>query len=318
MSTALAKRAPESPKESWKSALAHPKTIQQLGQLLKGTGWPPEKYQAQAYMAVVRNEKLLGPPRELLWLGVFGAAEMGLSLHPQMQQMHLVPFNGKQKKIEPIIGYQGFQWLIAQGSAGLLGTPQVVYTRDLELGRFKYRGGTGGYCYLEGPPPMNRPRGRVEYVFTVYQSASGKEDYCLLTREELLEAREHSSGWQAFKVGQRSDSPWKEYLTQDGSEGGSFVAMCAKTVTRRHAKQVPKSATHWGERLAKATAVDEAVEGSGEYATLLDSASVREAEMSAGESLAERMGAGSSPPEFSEEEKAAILANERKEIGEDG
>lgn len=286
-------KAPANPLEKWKGDLYKEDNLANFGKALLGTGITPERFAWTAYSAAQRNPTLVDPeiPRMALWLGVFSAAECGLSLQPHMQHMHLVPYKGKAPTVTPIVGYQGLAYLVSKASGGLIEPPRIVFQRDVDENRFRYREGTRRMCELD--PVVrnpNTPRGMVRYVFATYTNAAGVRTFIVLDRDELLERRERSQGYQAFKKGWRKTSPWNIEVQPDGSEGGDFLAMCRKTAMRDLAKVVPKSADHWGERAAKAEAVEGALDLGSDLSGVLDTTVTIDAEKTGTTRLKERMG----------------------------
>ena len=303
----LAKRAP-TPIEGWKAEVFHEKTLSNFSKALMGTGYAPERFAHTAYMLVARNEKLL-VNKQQLWLGVYAAAECGLSLQPHMQQMFLVPFG---REVTPIIGAQGFVYLVGKAGLGLLSPPVLVFQRDVEEHRFKYRQGTRAICELDPVvKDPKRPKGELRYAFAVYEAANGRKTFKCMDRDELLSIRDRSKGWQAYKSGRVSKSTWEATTLPDGSEGGDFLPMCAKTVIRHFAKALPKSTDHWGERAAKAEAVEAALDGeqADVLGEVLDVTVEEESTKSANDRLRERLGAA---PEMSDAEKRAAVDAEWK------
>lgn len=300
----LAKRAP-TPIEGWKAEVFHEKTLANFSKALMGTGYAPERFAHTAYMLVARNEKLL-VNKQQLWLGVYAAAECGLSLQPHMQQMFLVPFG---REVTPIIGAQGFVYLVGKAGLGLLSPPVLVFQRDVEEHRFRYRQGTKALCELDPVvKDPKRPKGELRYAFAVYEAANGRKTFKCMDRDELLSIRDRSKGWQAYKSGRVSKSTWEATHTADGSEGGDFLPMCAKTVIRHFAKVLPKSTDHWGERAAKAEAVEAALDGeqASVLGEVLDVTVEEEASKTANDRLREKL--GTPPPMSDEEMKAAVDA----------
>lgn len=304
---ALAKKAPTSPLEKWKDEIFHERTLANLSKALMGTGFAPERFAHTAYMLVARNEKLL-VNKPQLWLGVYAAAECGLSLQPHMQQMHLVPFGSE---VTPIIGAQGFVYLISKAGGGILSPPVLVFDRDVEEHRFRYRQGTKATCELDPVvKDHKRPRGQLRYAFAVYESATGRRTFKCMDREELLEIRERSKGWQSFKKGKARSSTWDVTHTPDGSEGGDFLPMCAKTVIRHFRKVIPMSTDHWGERAAKADVVEAALDGEGSLREVLDTTVVIDAATTATDRMKQQMGMGVAQAEPSPEEQEYIRQQE--------
>jgi recombinational DNA repair protein RecT len=298
----LAKTAPTSPLEKWKNDLYKEGNLSNFGKVLAGTGLSPERFAWQAYSALQRQPKLLEAPPMQLWMGVFAAAECGLSLQPHLQQYHLVPFG---REVTPIIGYQGFTYLTSKAGGGLIEPPVLVFQRDVEEKRFRWREGAKRHVELD--PVVRdptRPRGQLLYVVTTYTNAQGVRTFQVLDREALLEARERSAGWQAFRSGRRKTSPWNITHTADGSESGDWLAMAAKTGVRRIAKILPKSADHWGERAAKAEAVDSAMElgedNAADLESVLDTSVGIESQKTGTDRLKEQMGLRSEEAAYTE------------------
>jgi recombinational DNA repair protein RecT len=290
----IARRAPN-PLEMWKQELSAEKTTANLAKALAGTGFTPERFAYSAYMVASRNDRLLSADRRQLWLGVYAAAECGLSLQPFMQHMHLVPYGNE---VTPITGYQGYVYLTERTGLGVMHRPVLVFQRDVDEGRFHYREGTGGYCWLDPVvKDPRKPKGILRYAFCTYSGTAGDKWACL-EREDLLERRELSAGWKAFKSGKRKSSPWDISVDKEGSEvapkdsgkGGNWLAMSMKTAARDMAKWAPKSTDHWGHRLAKAEAV-EAAEDHGEgLSEVLDTTFQMEQAKTANERLKDRLG----------------------------
>lgn len=302
--TKLATRAP-SPIEGWKAEVFHEKTLSNFSNALMGTDYNPKRFAHAAYMLVAKNPKLLVNKTQL-WLGVYAAAECGLSLQTHMQQMFLVPFG---KEVTPIIGAQGFVYLIGKAGLGLLSPPVLVFQRDVEEHRFKYRQGTRAICELDPVvKDPSRPKGELRYAFAVYESANGRKTFKCMERSEILEIRDNSKGWRAYKAGRASQSTWEATILPDGSESGNFLPMAAKTVIRHFAKALPKSTDHWGERAAKAEAVEAELDGqpADVLAEVLDVTVEKETQKTANDRLKEKLQGG----EPSEEEKAEILRQE--------
>jgi recombinational DNA repair protein RecT len=299
---ALAQKAPLSPLAQWKSNLLHEHTLSNLAKVLSGTGIHPERFAMAAFLAMQRTPKLFEAKPIQLWTGVYAAAECGLSMQAHMQQYHLVPFGGE---VTPIIGYQGLTFLAEKASGGLIEPPQLIYQRDVEEKRFRWKEGTKRYVDFD--PVVRdptRPKGQLLYVVTTYVNARGTRTFQVLDRETLLEAREKSAGWKAFSSGKRKSSPWAIEHTKDGSEGGHWPAMCAKTGIRRIGKIIPKSADHWGERAAKAEAVDAALDNgedtAGDLGGVLDTTVSAGLDMTGTEKLKEELGLRPEDAQFTE------------------
>jgi recombinational DNA repair protein RecT len=293
MTTDKLTKAPATPLEQWKTELYQERSIQNLAKALSGTGYHPERFAYAAYMVVARNERLQSlmsnkASKGQLWLGVYAAAECGLSLQPHLQQMHLVPYGSD---IQPIIGYQGHVYLISKAGGGAMSPPVFVFQRDIDEHRFRYRQGTKAVCDLDPVvKDPKKPKGQLRFVFSTYTTASGVVTFKCMEREEFLERRERSAGWKAFKSGKRKTSPWDIQVTADGSETGDWLAMCAKTVTRDFAKVLPKSTDHWGERAAKADLVEAANDGEASLTEVLDTTVKLESEKTANDRLKEKLG----------------------------
>lgn len=302
----LAKRAPATPIEGWKAEVLHEKTLSNFSKALMGTGYAPERFAHTAYMLVARNPKLLVNKTQL-WLGVYAAAECGLSLQPHMQQMFIVPFG---KEVTPIIGAQGFVYLVGKAGLGLLSPPVLVFQRDVEEHRFKYRQGTRAVCELDPVvKDPSRPKGELRYAFAVYEATNGRKTFKCMDRDEILAIRDRSRGWQAYKNGKTSQSTWQATYAKDGSEGGTFLPMAAKTVIRHFGKALPKSTDHWGERAAKAEAVEAALDGEPTEALseVLDVTVEEEVQKNANDKLRDRLKAQAP---MSEEEKRQVIEAE--------
>lgn len=301
----LAKKAPISPLEQWKAAVFKEENLALMSRALNGTAYSAERFAHTAYMVVARNSTIqanLGDPepkrlalyKQKLWLGVYAAAECGLSLQAHMQQMHLVPY---AQEIQPIIGYKGFTFLISKAGGGLMGPPVLVWQRDVDEGRFRYREGTRERCELD-PVVKNPelPRGQLRYVFATYTTPGGVTKFKCMEREAFLERRERSQSWKFFKQGKRKSSPWNieiipAGLPNAGSEGGDWPAMCAKTVIRDFAKVLPQSTDHWGQRAATAEAVDNVAEyGEGELSEVLETTITMGIEETANQKLNRALG----------------------------
>lgn len=311
---ALAKKAPSTPLDVFTNQLEKEQFQANLARALAGTGFTPTSFAFNARMLAVRNPKLLEADRQKLFLGVYAAAECGLSLQPSMQHMHLVPFKAD---ISTIVGYQGYVFLTERSGLGVMGRPVLVFERDVRERRFHYREGTGGFCWLDPVPrDPKSPRGELRYVFCTY-TGKGGEKWVVLEREELLARREMSAGWRAYRDGKRKSSPWS--ITTDGNgnevppsggEGGQWLAMCAKTACRDLGKWVPKAPDHWGHRMAKALDVDGSTETGEDLAGVLDVTVEASATESANDKLRKDVGS------MSEDEKRAAVDAEWRASGE--
>jgi hypothetical protein len=212
---ALAKKAPDTPLDVWTRQLESDNFQANLAKALAGTGFTPQSFAFNARMLTVRNSRLLKADRNKLFLGVYAAAECGLSLQPSMQHMHLVPYGND---ISTITGYQGYVFLTERSGLGVMGRPVLVFDRDVRERRFHYREGTGGFCWLDPvPKDPKSPRGELRYVFCTYNGKGG-EKWAVLERDDLLARREMSAGWRAFQAGKKKSSPWSITVDKEGNE----------------------------------------------------------------------------------------------------
>lgn len=312
-------RAPETPLDGWTRQLDSDKVQANLSKALAGTTFTPASFAFNARMLAIRAPKLLEADRQQLFMGVYAAAECGLSLQPSMQHMHLVPFGAN---VSPITGYQGYVFLTERSGLGVMHKPVLVFDRDVRERRFHYREGTGGHCWLDPVPrDPSAPRGILRYVFCTYEGKGGAK-WAVLERDELLARREMSAGYKAHKSGKRKSSPWtittdKEgnevYPTGDPGQGGNWLGMCAKTACRDLAKWLPKAPDHWGHRLAKAQDVDTSSESEEGLAGVLDTTVEEEASKSANEKLREKLEKRhQDTTPMSETEKREVIEGEYK------
>jgi recombination protein RecT len=170
---------------------------------------------------------------ESLQMAIYQMASIGLTLNPTMRQGYLVPYGGKNPRVNFLPGYCGLVHLAQESGSILWVKSEVVYDSDT----FEYRG--AGEKPRHEFDPFSDNRGDMLKAKGVYCVAKTKDSEYLvemMSKSEVYSIRNRS---ESFKSG-RKIGPW---FSDEGE-------MWKKTVIRRAEKLWPKS-----KRLTEAVSV---------------------------------------------------------------
>lgn len=167
------------------------------------------------------------------------AANCGLLPGSAHGQFYLIPrWSGRKRRMECtfIVGYKGMLELAYRHPRVHKCEAFLVYEGE----PFEWEPGAGRVMH-KWLPSVVRDDAQIvaaysRVVLTVPGGTTVDQEplVWVMTREELLKARDRSEGWRAFSDGKIQSTPW----------GTDFGPMCRKTVIRRHASggSIPKSA----------------------------------------------------------------------------
>jgi recombination protein RecT len=196
---------------------------------------PLEKFQSAVIAAVGSNEKLLDCTRPSLMKACIEAAELGLSLNPQLAEADILPVwsnrvRGFEAQFRP--RFMGLMKLARQSGDISTITAHVVHDGD----HFEYQYGL--YPKLEHKPAMTG-RGEMTHAYCVWGTRDGEKHFEVMDFDQIMKIRNRSSSKN--KAGEVV-GPW----VTDEEE------MWRKTVVRRASKYMPRAAGNF----ERAVAVD--------------------------------------------------------------
>lgn len=184
---------------------------------------PLEKFQATVIAAVGSNEKLLDCTRTSLMKACIEAAELGLSLNPQLAEADILPvWNGRTKALEAQFRprYMGLMKLARQSGDIASITAHVVRVGD----HFEYQYGL--HPALEHRPSKTN-RGEMTHAYCVWGTRDGEKHFEVMDAEQIMTIRGRSSA-----------------KNREGQVVGPWVTdeeeMWRKTVVRRASKYMPR------------------------------------------------------------------------------
>lgn len=160
---------------------------------------------------------LLEADRNSLIAAIMTSAVLGLEPDGVTGQGYLVPFKGK---VQFIPGYKGLISLAFNSGFALTGT--IIRANDT----FSYQEGSDPH--IRHAPAFNADRGAIVGAYAVARSSSAPHVQTIMGMDELLKARDGSSGYQ-FAKSKGYKSPWIDDLE----------AMCRKTPIRRLGGNLP-------------------------------------------------------------------------------
>lgn len=198
-------------------------------------GLPLEKFQAAVIAAVGSNENLLKCTRPSLMKACIEAAELGLSLNPQLAEADILPVwsnrvRGFEAQFRP--RFMGLMKLARQ--SGDISTITAHVVHDGDHFEFEY----GLYPKLEHKPAMTG-RGEMTHAYCVWGTRDGEKHFEVMDFDQIMKIRNRSSSKN--KAGDVV-GPW----VTDEEE------MWRKTVVRRASKYMPRAAGNF----ERAVAVD--------------------------------------------------------------
>lgn len=192
----------------------------------RSIGADPNRLLTIAFNAIIYDPKLAECTHASLLGGVMEALKLGVTLGGPMQEAWLIPFkNGKTSKLEAtfIVGYQGYQNIIARGRNVLDMHPRCVHHDD----EFEYWFGLRPNI-VHRPAKAAKPvilKKDLRAVYVVANLRGGGQQFEVLELEEIEAHRNRSRA--------KDSGPW--------ANANDYPAMAMKTGIRKIAKYLPKS-----------------------------------------------------------------------------
>lgn len=184
-------------------------------------------------------EAAVGAP-ETVWECLSVAANCGLVPGSAHGQFYLIPrWNGRNRRVECtyIVGYKGLAELAMRHPRVHKVEAFLVYEGE----PFDFDPGAGKLTH-KYRLDVDRSDEKIVAAFSRVVLTVGNGGalpdpeplFWVMSRDELLKARDRSDGYKAFTEGKTKSTPWDT----------DFAAMCRKTVMRRHftGGSVPRSA----------------------------------------------------------------------------
>lgn len=184
-----------------------------------------EKFQAMVIMAVSQNPKLMECSPPSLLRATADAAELGLSLNPNLKECDILPVwgpNGSVAQCRPRAG--GLMKLARQTGDIVDIYAHEVYANDtfhVEYGLDKK---------LVHKPSFEN-RGDIICGYVVWVCKDGSKGFEVVDQKRIDRAKSASEGYKAFKAGKIKSTPW---ATDEGE-------MVRKTAVRAGSKYMPMS-----------------------------------------------------------------------------
>lgn len=204
-------------------------------------GVPANAFKSMVVSTVLRNPKLLDCERGSLLQAVSDAAEMGLSLNPNMKEADILPvYKGPNKQVAQLRPRAiGLMKLAMETKVVTKVWSHVVYEND----DFHYQ--LGLHKDLHHQPLMNdEERGAMlQQAYCCWETVDGVRDFEIIGARRIARAREASQSYKAYKEDNRKSSPW----VTDEEE------MIRKTAVIAASKYMPKTTA--SERFQKAVAL---------------------------------------------------------------
>ena len=186
---------------------------------------PPDKFKAMMIMAVSNNPKLMECTPISLTRATTDAAELGLSLNPNLKECDILPVwgpNGSVSQCRPRAG--GLMKLARQ-----TGEIADIYAHEVhENDTFEVEYGLEKKLVHK---PASGDRGKITHGYVVWVSKEGNKGFEVVDQKRIDRAKGASEGYKAFKAGKIKSTPW---ATDEGE-------MVRKTAVRAGSKYMPMS-----------------------------------------------------------------------------
>lgn len=270
------------------------KDIKKLAVYFAGNKEEAKRFITASYEYVRRVPKLLECDRESLNMSLLQVAYFRFMPSSVSGEAYIIPY-GREAKFQ--LGYQGIVSLLYRTGKISAITSNIIYKNDV----FEYEEGIQAKL-VHKPALFGSPKGEAIGVYTIAHLSDGNKTFKVLDKEGVMAIRELSKAKDA------KDSPWN-------SDKDPELWMWRKTCLIQHAKLLPRS-----QELQKA--IEEDFKGEGLAKHKLDAAGPAVGQVSHKPvQLTDTKPAEDIPfPDndgMSEEDKAEIIAQERKESKED-
>lgn len=180
----------------------------------------PERFVRVALTAMMRTPKLAHCTQQSLFKCLLDLSSLGLE--PDGRRAHLIPFDNRKAGItecQLIIDYKGLIELAKRGGDVQKWRAELVCEND----EFGWENGIVSHKIQ-----WRKDRGKTDCVYSHVRNKEEVDDYEVMTIAEVLNIRDRSQGWKAFKAGYTKTNPWET----------DFGEMAKKTVIRRHSKRL--------------------------------------------------------------------------------
>jgi len=184
-----------------------------------------EKFQAMVVMAVSNNPKLLECTPASLLRSTADAAELGLSLNPNLKECDILPVWGPHGSLAQCRPRAGGLMKLARQT----GEIADIYAHEVhENDKFEVEYGLEKKL-IHKPAPGDR--GEITHGYVVWVSKEGNKSFEVVDKKRIDRAKSASEGYKAFKAGKIKSTPW---ATDEGE-------MVRKTAVRAGSKYMPMS-----------------------------------------------------------------------------
>jgi recombination protein RecT len=201
----------------------------------------PDRLLRVALTAISKTPKLAECTQVSVLGSIIQAAQLGLEPDGALGHAYLVPFwndRKKQYECQMIPGYRGMLDLAGRSGRVVTVSARVVYEYD----SFDFSYGLDDFLHHK---PTADDSGNPTHVYAVAKLINGGHLFEVMTIGKVESVRNQSSGYQAYKAGRISDTPWVSH----------FDDMARKTLVRVLFKWLPVSI-----EIQKAVGLDELAE----------------------------------------------------------
>lgn len=195
----------------------------------------PERFIRVAITAMMKTPKLADCSQASFFNALLTLSQFGLE--PDGRRAHLIPFENRKKGVtecQLIIDYKGLAELVYR--AGVVSYLHADVVREGDIFNFS-KGELAEHVpwFLRRDAAKPAESGQIYAVYSLARMKDGGEKAEVLALSEVLDIRDGSQGWRAFKQGYAKTSPW------DPANPVSEQEMMKKTAFRRLSKWLPLS-----------------------------------------------------------------------------
>lgn len=201
-----------------------------------------EKFKSMVITTIAYNPKLQECTPTSLLRATADAAELGLSLNPNMKECDILPVWSKDGTVAQCRPrYTGLMKLARQGGVITSIYAHEVYERD----HFVYEYGLNKRLEHK---PADGDRGELTFAYVVWKTRDGEAEFEVVDKKAVEKSKASSESYKAFKAGKLK----AEFCTwvQHESE------MWRKTAVRRGSKYMPQTTENEAFRKALALETD--------------------------------------------------------------